>query len=238
LNLYIKIALFFCIIPGLFPGQDGQPQPFVNYNKENARFVIKANTGIPKPITSNMFRKSFNGFYDMNISFNLRTVGNVYFGIGYQNIFFKNNAFLKAQVFNAKIPYDTRMLGDCAFATLSYDRFIKERAFVNYAFTYGYIVARYTNVNNDTSSFNQPLINKEFAAQYIKPEVSFNFIDKDNPWVSFCVSIAYTTLLYKYDPKAPRFNHFQELRDLSNRYFASWLTVGFGVNILLGRSKD
>jgi hypothetical protein len=225
------------MIPGVFLGQDEQPPSFVNLKKDNARFVIKAYAGIPKPITSNMFRKSFNGFYDAGISCSLRTVGNFYFGIGYQNIFFKNNSFLKAQVFNAKIPYDTRLLGDCAFATLSYDKFIKERAYVTYGLSYGYIVARYTNVNNDTSSFNQPLINKDFAAQYIKPEVSFNFIDSDNPWASFSVSIAYTTLLYKYDPKAPRFNHFQELRDLSNRYFASWLTIGFGVNILLGR-KD
>ncbi len=228
------------MIPTVLLGQDETPigpsGPVAQ--RPNARFVIKVNAGIPKPITSNMFRKCFNGFYDAGISFNLRTIGNVYFGIGYQNIFFKNNAYLKAKYFNASIPYDTRMLADCPFVTFSYDRFIKERAYVSYSINYGYIISRYTSVNNDTSAANLPIVSKEFTAQYIKPEVSFNFIDKENPWVSFSVSLAYTTLIYKFDPKAPRFNHFEDIQKRSNRYYMSWLTVGFGVNVLLGRSKE
>jgi hypothetical protein len=232
--------LIFCLIPALFFGQD--QTLLVNLKKDNARFVIKTVAGIPKPIMSNLFRKSFNGFYDMGISANLRTIGNFYFGIGYQNVFFKNNTYIKQKVFNASIPYDTRLLADCPFVTLSYDKFFKERAYISYGLTYGYTLGRYTNVNPDTSAANKPFISKDFAAQFIRPEVSFNFIDRDNPWVSFCVSIAYTTLLYNYDPKAPRFNHF-ELKSpngklYTNNFYMSWLNVGFGVNVLIARSKD
>jgi hypothetical protein len=240
LSNFCKIALILFLVPNLFFGQEETPG--INVKRDNARFVIKMVAGIPKPITSSLFRKSFNGFYDMGISGNFRTVGNVYFGIGYQNIFFKNNSYLKQQVFNASIPYDTRLLSDCPFVVLSYDKFLKERSYVSYGIHYGYIIARYTNINFDTSLANKPFVARDFAAQYIKPEVSFNFIDSDNPWVSFAVSIAYTTVLYKYDPKAPHFNHF-EIEDANgraypNRYYMSWLTVGFGVNVLLGRSKE
>lgn len=224
------------MFPLLFLGQEKSAE------KLNARFVIRTSAGIPKPITSNLFRKSFNGFYDLGISFNFRTVGNFYFGIGYQNVFFKNNEYLKRQVYNASIPYDTRLLSDIPFVALSYDKFFKSNAYVTYGLSYGYILGKYTNVNEDTSVKNKPLISNSFSGQYIKPEVSFNFIDKDNTWVSFSVRVSYTTLLYNYDPKAPRFNHFEinnpDGRTYSNRYYMSWLTVGFGINVLLGRTKE
>lgn len=140
------------------------------------------------------------------------------------------------QLFNASIPYDTRLLSDCPFVVFSYDRFVKERSYVSYSIHYGYLIGRYTNINADTTAANKPFVPKDFAAQYVKPEISFNFIDKDNPWIAFNVSLAYTTLIYKYDAKAPRFNHFEELNKKSNSYYMSWLTFGFGLNILLGRS--
>ena len=232
MNLFGKIALIFILFPLFFLGQEKPAE------KLNARFVIKTSAGIPKPITSNLFRKSFNGFYDLGISFNFRTVVNFYFGIGYQNAFFKNNEYLKRQVYNASIPYDTRLLADIPFVTLSYDKFLKSTSYVKYSLNYGYILGKYTNVNPDTSAKNMPLISKGFSGQYIKPEVSFNFIDKDNTWVSFAVMVSYTTLLYKYDPKAPRFAHFYELQTISNKYMMSWLTVGFGINVLIGKSKE
>ncbi|MBK7311657.1 MAG: hypothetical protein IPI93_13005 [Sphingobacteriaceae bacterium] len=232
MNSYRKIALILILFPLFFLGQEKPAE------KLNARFVIKTSAGIPKPITSNLFRKSFNGFYDLGISFNFRTVGNFYFGIGYQNVFFKNNAYLKQQVYNASIPYDTRLLADIPFVAISYDKYFKSDSYIKYSLNYGYILGKYTNVNPDTSEKNKPLISKGFSGQYIRPEVSFNFIDKDNTWVSFSVMVSYTTLLYKYDPRSPRFAHFYELQPISNRYAMSWLTVGFGINVLLGQSKE
>jgi hypothetical protein len=243
LNKFRKIAFLLCIVPDLILGQETTSPPVVQ--KENARFVIKLDVGVPKTITSTLFRKSFNGFYDASISFNFRTVGNFYFGVGYENVFFKANAALKMKaVSNSTVtfPYDTRILGDCPFVTLAYDRYIKEGAYVTYGLSYGYMLARYTSVFDDSSAANLPFIDRGFNAQFIKPSISWNFIDRDNPWVSFKVMIAYTTLLYQYDPKAPRLAHLElanaDNKPYPNRYFVSWLTVGFGLNFLIGKSKE
>jgi hypothetical protein len=226
----------------LFFGQEATPQVI---QKLNARFVIKLDVGVPKTITSTLFRKSFNGFYDASVSFNFRTIGNFYFGVGYENVFFKANSALRMKaVSNSTItfPYDTRIQGDCPFTTLSYDRYFKENAYVTYGLSYGYILARYTSVFDDSSAANLPFIAKGFSAQFIKPSLCWNFIDRENPWISFKVMVAYTTLLYAYDPKAPRLAHLElanaDSKLYSNRYFVSWLTVGFGLNFLIGKSKE
>jgi hypothetical protein len=49
--------------------------------------------------------------------------------------------------------------------------------------------------------------------------------------------MSYTTLLYYYDPKAPRFAHFGEIKNASNNYVMSWLNFGFGFNVLLGKKN-
>lgn len=233
-------------VPNMFLGQEVSPTPKVA-QKENSRFVIKVDAGVPKTITSTLFRKSFNGFYDASVSFNIRTAGNFYFGIGYQNVFFKANAALKMKtVTNSTVAfsYDTRVLGNCPFATLSYDRWIKDNAYVTYGLSYGFIQAKYTSVFDDSSAKNMPFITKGFSAQYIRPSINWNFIDRDNPWISFKVFIAYTTVLYKYDPRAPRLAHLElgtndnPPKLYSNKYYMSWLTVGFGLNFLIGKSKE
>lgn len=242
MRLLRKIALLF-ILPQFGICQEVKPI----IQKENARFVVKLEAGIPKTVSSTLFRKSFNGFYDASVSFNFRLVENFYFGVGYENIFFKANSALKQRaVTNSTVsfPYDTRILGDCPFATISYDKWIKENAYVSYGLSYGFMLARYTSVVDDSSARNMPFIAKGFSAQFIRPSISWNFVDKDNPWISFKVFLAYTTLLYKYDPKAPRLAHLElgnndtPPKPYSNNYYVSWLTVGFGLNFLIGRSKE
>ena len=95
-------------------------------NKENALVTIRGNIGIQKPLSSQMFRKSFAGLYEGNVSINLRMFGNFYAGAGYQNSHFKNNASLKFVYFNASIPYNTRLIGHGAFLKLGYDQFFSD----------------------------------------------------------------------------------------------------------------
>jgi hypothetical protein len=236
LKKLIKIFLLLTFLPFLLCAQDAP------IKKENAPFIIKAHVAIPKTITSNQFRQSFNGFYEADFSLNIKLTGNFYLGVGYQNSYFQNNQFLKQKVFNASIPYNTRLIGDCPFVKLSYDKFLKQRIYINYSLNYGYMLARYSNINEDTSAQNKPFGPKTFTGQYIQPEVSFNFIIPGegaslDGRLAFSVIFSYTTLFCKYDPKGPRFNQFDEVNTKSNHYFMSWLAVGFGINILIGKNK-
>src|SRR4051812_9825671 len=83
--------------------------------KLNAPITLRGCIGIPKPITSQMFRRSFTGIYEVNISFNLRLIKNFYGGAGYQNTLMRNNEFLKRTYFNNKIPYNTRLAGNAGY---------------------------------------------------------------------------------------------------------------------------
>lgn len=244
MHLLSKIAFILLLLPLVGIGQDEPVATGPLNEKLNARFVIKVDAGIPKPITSQLFRKSFNGFYDASVSFNLRTVGNFYFGIGYENIFFKCNAIIRQQISTntaVTVPYDTRILADAPFVVLSYDKYFKPGSYASFGLNYGYIIGRFTSVIEDTSGANLPSVPKGFSAQFIKPEASLNFTDKENQWISFKVSIAYTTVILNYDPKAPRLNQFgfedpYTRKKYSNKYYMSWITFGFGLNFLLGRT--
>lgn len=229
-----QILSFLVLLPLFFHSQDG---PVVVDNKP---IVVSAHIGIPKTITSNKFRNSFNGFYEGDVSINFKLVNNFYAGIGYKRTDLQNNKFLKQKVFNASIPYNTHFISDCPFVKLSFDKFFKENAYINYSIQYGYMIAKFTDVNEDTTSANKPYGKTNFNSHYIEPHISANFIvDKtmSSPLV-FSVFLGYTTLFYKFDPKAPRFNQFeQELGDKSNNYFMSWITFGFGINVLIGKNK-
>ncbi|MBL7917470.1 MAG: hypothetical protein JNM96_03675 [Bacteroidia bacterium] len=204
-------------------------------DKDNKPFIIRGTIGIPKSISSNQFRTSFNGLYEGSLSVNFKLFNNTYIGVGYQSVNFQNNKFLKYKVFAASVPYNTHLIGNNPFVHLGFDKFYKSNFYMHYAINYGFMLGQFTNVNEDTTAYNKPFGSKKFTAQFVQPEVSANFIVEEN--LGFCVYLAYSTLFSKYDPKSPRFNQFEEVRDKSNNYYMSWVTFGFGFNVLLGKNK-
>lgn len=124
------------------------------------------------------------------------------------------------------------MIGNAGFLKIGYDKFF-ERGFVTYALNAGFMMVQYTNVINDSSAANRPFVAKTFNAPYLQPEISIGFMT--DRALSFSVIFSYTTLLYNFDPKAPRFNDVDELRGKTNHYFMSWINIGFGVTVLLGK---
>lgn len=200
-------------------------------DQRNARFTVRGNIGIPKAISSKMFRTSFAGLYEGNLSGNMRMFDNFYIGVGYQNSHFQNNRFLRQQVFNARVPYDTRCVANGAFIRLGYDKFFSENSYVGYALNTGYAMCNYLNINADTSLANRPYGPEKFNAVFLQPEMSVNFIVDQTMAFSFFFS--YNTLLSKFNPRSPRFNQFQEVSSVGNRYVMSWLTLGVGFSILI-----
>jgi len=205
--------------------------------KQNAPFTIRGKIGIPKTLSSKLFNTCFKGVVESNLSLNGRVFNNVFAGLGYENSFFQNNKYIfKNQITpQASIPYDTKLLIHSGFVKIGYDYFFSEIGYVSCAINTGYSFATFNNVLKDTSIRNQPLVSDKFAAPFIQPEFGINFIAEDI--LSFSFMISYNNLLYHFDPKAPRFAHFAEVTELvktnRNKYFMSWINIGFGFNILI-----
>lgn len=198
--------------------------------KRNAPVTIRGVVGIPRCVSSEKFRTSFAGLCEANLSVNARLFSNFFVGVGYQNTFFKNAGMFKFAYFNASIPYNTRLVGTGGFIKIGYDQ-IFEKTYVSYSLNTGFMLGRYKNVNGDTSLANRPYIDKAFNAPYVQPEIALNFLADRS--VNFSLILSYTTLFYKYDARAPRFNGFEEVINKKNNYFMSWLNIGFGVNVLI-----
>lgn len=200
-------------------------------DQRNSRFSIRGNVGIPKAISSQMYRTSFAGLYEANLSGNMRMFDNFYVGVGYQNSHFQNNRFLRQQIFNASVPYNTRCVANGAFIRLGYDKFFSETGYVGYAINTGYAMCNYININPDTSLANRPYGPERFNAVFMQPEMSVNFVVEQTMAFSFYFS--YNTLFSKFEPRSPRFNQFQQVSEKGNRYVISWFTFGVGFSILI-----
>ncbi len=205
--------------------------------KQNAAFTIRGNVGIPKTISSKLFNTCFKGVVESNLSANVRVFNNVFAGLGYQNSFFQNNKYIfKNQITpQTTLPYDTKLLIHSGFIKIGYDYFFSEIGYISCAINTGYGFAAFNKVLTDTSINNQPYVNTKFNAPFIQPEFGVNFIAEDI--LSFSFMISYNNMLYRFDPKAPRFAHFQQVSELvkanRNKYIMSWLNIGFGFNILI-----
>jgi hypothetical protein len=207
----------------------------------NARTTIRGNIGIPKPITSGMYRRSFTGVYEMNLSVNMRLFGNIFAGLGYQNSNFQNNKKVfvlytpppGSKFEGHEVSYKTRINGHAGFIKIGADKFFSDKGYMSYSLNTGMIQCDYINVVHDSAVENLPFIPTKFNAPFIQPEMSVNFIVE--PRLSFCVMLSYTTLFYRFDPRAPRFAHIDAVSGSRNKFNMSWFNLGFGFNILLGK---
>jgi hypothetical protein len=199
--------------------------------QRNALFTIRGNIGIPKAVSSQMFRTCFAGLYEANLSANLRMFDNFYVGVGYQNSHFQNNKFLKQQLFNNLVSYNTRCVSNGAFMRLGYDKFFSDKGYFGYALNAGYAMCSYLNINQDSSLLNRPYGPERFNAMYVQPEISANFIvDKT---LAFSFFFSYTTQFSKFNPRSPRFNQFEQVKKTSNNYVMSWINIGIGFTVLI-----
>jgi len=211
-------------------------------NKENPFFTVRGVIGIPRSTGSMMFRQSFSGIYEANLAIVFNPGKNFLVGIGYQNALFKNHkSFVFLKTGSGSLSYNTQIIENGAFVKLGYDHFVNELTYFNYSLNSGIMLCKYTGIIADTSLANRPYGNTSFSAPYVQPEISVNFLAGEKQELSFSLLLSYTTMFYKFDPKAPRFNHFGDptaIYTKGNRYFMNWINIGLGFNILIrGKSK-
>ena len=206
--------------------------------KHNPLFTIRGDVGIPRTISSQMFRTAFNGVVESNISFNVKVFGNLFFGAGYQ---YNNFALRKIPELASSDPkfgntyYDTKVIGHSGFIKIGFDKFFSDIGYVSYSFNTGIMNAGYADriKQADTFAENLPITTTKFSAPYLQPELGFNFLAEKR--VSFSLLLSYTTLLYKFNPKAAGLNQIEVVSKQRNGNYMSWINIGFGFNILLGK---
>ncbi len=214
--------------------------------KRTAPFSVKAFIGIPRTISSKMFRTAFNGVYEVGLSANFRTFSNFYVGAGINNTHFQNNkgvfaskVFIETDPITGKATgkistYNTRLNCLGGFIKIGYDQFF-EKAYISYALDAGLFGCSYQNVNEAGSLENLPLGARNFQSPFLQPEITSNFYT-DGP-LSFSLLFSYGILFKKFDPKAPQFNAIQTINEKSNKLPVSWINIGFGCSVLLGSLK-
>jgi hypothetical protein len=211
-------------------------------DKQNAPFTIRGNIGIPRTISSQMFHTCFNGVYEANLSLNARLGGNFFIGIGYQSSGFQNNKRIftyyqaPGKIYGS-LSYNTRIEAQATFLKLGYDKFFSPTAYMSYGLNGGFMLFNYTHVQLDTNKANQPYGALSSIVPYAQPEMSVNFIVDEKQQMALSIFLSYTTQFARFDPKAPRFNHFEEIKDKHNRYFVSWFNIGFGFSVLINRKQ-
>jgi hypothetical protein len=237
-----KLILAFTLcFPLIFLSQEKSKEQL--NEMRNASFTIRGTVGIPRAISSNMFRTCFNGVYAGNLSFNFRLFNNVFVGVGYDNSHFLNNK----KVFTYYIPpsgqkeyglsYNTRIMAHAGFVKIGGDKFFSNTGYMSYSVNSGLMAINYVNVEADTNLANRPYGLKMYYTPYVQPEMAVNFIVGEERTLSLSIMLAYTTVLSNFDPKGPRFNHISEVKSKSNNYFMSWLNIGFGFNVLINRKQ-
>jgi hypothetical protein len=230
----MRAVFFLMIFPVVFSG-------YSQKEKRNPIFSVRGLIGIPKTVSSARFHTSFNGVYEANLTVNARTFSNFFIGAGYQNSHFQNNKEVFAvkrfydkngNATGAVVSYNTRLDCQSGFLCLGYDKPF-EKGFVSYIVNFGVTFARYQNVNRDTSVANRPYPPTTFNAPYIQPQIAVNFLTDGK--LSFSLLLSYTTMLYRFDARAPRFMHFEEVSSKKNKYMMSWINIGLGFNIMPGK---
>jgi hypothetical protein len=230
----MKRALFILIfcIPLLYQAQEKK--------KKNPRISLRGNIGIPRIIGSKMFRTAFNGIVETGVSTNIILTDNFFIGAGYQYTNFQvNKKEWSASVINAtggtvtSVFYKTTLEVNSGYIKLGYDYFFSDIGFVSYALNMGYSSGAYGRVIANADPANQPWPGARFSAPYIQPELAFNFLAEKK--ISFSFMLSYTTLLYRFDARAPQFNHVGPIKEAKNRANMNWINIGIGFNIFLGK---
>jgi hypothetical protein len=204
-------------------------------DKRSAPFTLRFNIGIPQGISSGKFRTSFKSVLEGNVSYNARLFSEFFVGVGYQYTNFQNNTNIFVESVTPlgyKITYNTHFVANSGFLKIGYDKFF-EKGFATVSLNAGYSSCQYTKVVMDTTAANKPYGATSFNAPYLQPEFSVSFLADRS--ASFSLLLSYTTLFSRFDPKGPRFAGYEQIAAKSNNYFISWLNIGFGCTVLLGK---
>lgn len=186
------------------------------------RVAIRLSCNVPKVLSSEAYRTSFNGLYDGGIKFTTRVFDNFCIGFGYDNALFVTTTQFR-DPFGRNI--NTRQQMHNGVLSFYYDYMTGEKSFLAISLNSGLSYNKYTNIIAKYDSLYKN-IPTDYIAGFIRPEVSINFLVEEN--FAFGIHLSYTMSLYTYDPKISRLDTYLKYSDYKNSANVGWLSFGFG----------
>lgn len=186
------------------------------------RVAIRASGNVPKVVSSEAYRTSFNGLYDGGIKVTTRLFDNFSIGLGYDNALFTTTTQFRD-------PYgrniNTRQQMHNGVLCFYYDKITSEKTFLAISLNSGLSYNKYTGVIAKHDSLYKNIAT-DYICGFIRPEVSINFLVEDN--FAFGIHLSYVMSLYTYNPKVSRLDSYLNYNEYKNKANIGWISFGFG----------
>ena len=180
------------------------------------RLSARVSCTIPNPTSNAAFRKSFNGVYELNGSFNYHIFQSI--GIG---LVVKNGLFSVPMSHLGEL--NTKAEINNWGGRFSYDHFFSDLTMFSASLNIGKNFTKYTSVICAHPS-NDP---HKFSENYFEPELNiYFFIEKS---LAFGVNISEVIIGNSFDPYAICLNEFQPFSTNELLGITSYLNFGFNV---------
>lgn len=195
---------------------------------ELPRFSIRANIGIPKVVSSKALRNSFSGVVSPDINVTTYLFSHYFIGVGYNYTYFQAQKYFRDQSVN------TNMQMQNGYLKVGYDKFVTNSAFTTVSLNMGYGSSKYQGIVYKSDS----LIGKSptsFSSAFIEPQLGINFLVEPN--FGFGGFVSYHYNFSSFNPAYPGFDKWLNYSNLSNKWNASMITLGFGFYYGIGKQK-
>lgn len=210
---------------------------FFSWSQEKApelpRFSIRGNIGIPKALSSTMFRHSFTGIATIDGSVNYNLFSGYIIGIGYSYTYYGCQKYFRDPL---KDNIQTNLQTQNGYLTVGYNHFFSDRGFSVISANMGLNYGQYKGVRykHDSIVGQYPT---NFTTAFIEPKYSLYFIVDKN----FAIGgyLSYTYSFTKFNPLQSQLNEWGPYgyNSLPNKWNMSLITLGFGFYYGLSSGK-
>ncbi len=141
--------------------------------------AIRGGANVPNVLSSQGFRHSFKGIYEVNAALTLRVASGFNLGVGFKNALISTQERIQ--------NLDTRMQMYTAYLKFAYNHFHTERTYSSLGFNVGYNTSFFTNVQPLFS----PVLSKDYSSIVFEPEYSINFAVEESFSIGMFVSYTF-----------------------------------------------
>lgn len=193
------------------------------------RFSFKGEGGIPSILSSQAFRNTFLGQFQVGGQFVVKLFHQFYSGVGFNYTLFKTSKYFQFISGNNSLPYDFFLRAHNAHFTIGYFLPVeteKEKSFQfgSMELRAGYSYNQYTNIVLKVDS-GKPAPPTEFKTAFIQPHFSYTFMPEEN--LGFGVFINYTLYTTLFNTSYGSLDKYVNYQKWNNTFNISWITIGF-----------
>jgi hypothetical protein len=183
--------------------------------------AIRGGTNVPNVISSQGFRRTFKGIYEVNAALTIRVASGFNLGVGFKNALISTQERVQ--------NLDTRMQLYTGYLKFLYNRFHTERVYSSMGLNVGYNNSFFTNVQPIIS----PVISKQYNSVVIEPEYSINFAVEES--FSIGMFVSYTIMTTPFNAKNIAMQDYTSDATLGAGKSVGILNVGFTFYVGMGR---